>query len=280
MIHILFNPLANNSTGKDAAIKLQKERFPDAELTDLIGLDVCAFIDTLGRDDEIIICGGDGTLSRFANDVHGKEIPCTVKLFGAGTGNDFLKDIESEVTDNIATINKYLTGLPTVKVNGIERKFINGIGYGIDGTACEVADDKKLRGETDINYAKISIGLCLGKYKCPNAKVTVDGRVMQFRHVWLASAMKGRFYGGGMMVAPAQDRNSKVMSCVVLHDSGRLHTLAVFPGLFSGTHVKHQKIVTVLTGKEITVEFDRPNALQIDGDTVRGVRRYSAKMPG
>ena len=102
---------------------------------------------------------------------------------------------------------------------------------------------------------------------------------MQFRHVWLASAMKGRFYGGGMMVAPAQDRNSKVMSCVVLHDSGRLHTLAVFPGLFSGTHVKHQKIVTVLTGKEITVEFDRPNALQIDGDTVRGVRRYSAKMP-
>ena len=90
MVHILFNPLANNSTGKDAAIKLQKERFPDAELTDLIGLDVCAFIDTLGRDDEIIICGGDGTLSRFANDVHGKEIPCTVKLFGAGTGNDFL----------------------------------------------------------------------------------------------------------------------------------------------------------------------------------------------
>lgn len=183
------------------------------------------------------------------------------------------------MTDNIATVNKYLTDLPTVKVNDIERKFINGIGYGIDGMACEVADDKKLRGETDINYTKISIGLCLGGYKCPEAKVTVDGRVMHFRRVWLASAMKGRYYGGGMMVAPAQDRTSGVMSCIVMHDSGRLHTLAVFPGIFSGSHVKHKKIVTVLTGKEITVEFDRPTALQIDGDTVRGVRKYTAKMP-
>lgn len=145
--------------------------------------------------------------------------------------------------------------------------------------ACEVADDKKLRGETDINYTKISIGLCLGGYKCPEAKVTVDGRVMHFRRVWLASAMKGKYYGGGMMVAPAQDRTSGVMSCIVMHDSGRLHTLAVFPGIFSGSHVKHKKIVTVLTGKEITVEFDRPTALQIDGDTVRGVRKYTAKMP-
>lgn len=279
MTYILFNPLANNSTGKEIALKLQHDRFPEAELTDLVGLDVNAFLDGLSADDDIILCGGDGTLSRFADDVYGRKLPCTVRLFGAGTGNDFLKDISADVTDNIATVNKYLTDLPTVKVNDIERKFINGIGYGIDGMACEVADDKKLRGETDINYTKISIGLCLGGYKCPEAKVTVDGRVMHFRRVWLASAMKGKYYGGGMMVAPAQNRTSGVMSCIVMHDSGRLHTLAVFPGIFSGSHVKHKKIVTVLTGKEITVEFDRPTALQIDGDTVRGVRKYTAKMP-
>lgn len=190
MTYILFNPLANNSTGKEIALKLQHDRFPEAELTDLVGLDVNAFLDGLSADDDIILCGGDGTLSRFADDVYGRKLPCTVRLFGAGTGNDFLKDISADVTDNIATVNKYLTDLPTVKVNDIERKFINGIGYGIDGMACEVADDKKLRGETDINYTKISIGLCLGGYKCPEAKVTVDGRVMHFRRVWLASAMK------------------------------------------------------------------------------------------
>lgn len=183
MTYILFNPLANNSTGKEIALKLQHDRFPEAELTDLVGLDVNAFLDGLSADDDIILCGGDGTLSRFADDVYSRKLPCTVRLFGAGTGNDFLKDISADVTDNIATVNKYLTDLPTVKVNDIERKFINGIGYGIDGMACEVADDKKLRGETDINYTKISIGLCLGGYKCPEAKVTVDGRVMHFRRV-------------------------------------------------------------------------------------------------
>lgn len=279
MTYILFNPLANNSQGKATAARLKQEKLPHAELIDLIGLDVCGFLDTLAADDEVIICGGDGTLSRFADDVHGKELPCTVRLFGAGTGNDFLKDIGGTAGGDSMKVNDYLNGLPTVRVNDIERKFVNGIGYGIDGMACEVADDKKLRGETDINYTKISIGLCLGGYKCPNAKVTVDGRVMQFRRVWLASAMKGRYYGGGMMVAPDQDRKSDVMSCVVLHDSGRLHTLAVFPGIFSGSHVKHKKIVTVLTGKNITVEFDKPCALQIDGDTVRGVRKYNAVMP-
>lgn len=146
MTYILFNPLANNSTGKEIALKLQHDRFPEAELTDLVGLDVNAFLDGLSADDDIILCGGDGTLSRFADDVYGRKLPCTVRLFGAGTGNDFLKDISADVTDNIATVNKYLTDLPTVKVNDIERKFINGIGYGIDGMACEVADDKKLRG--------------------------------------------------------------------------------------------------------------------------------------
>lgn len=36
-------------------------------------------------------------------------------------------------------------------------------------------------------------------------------------------------------------------------------------------------MVEVLTGKEITVRFDSPAALQIDGETVKNVSEYSAK---
>ena len=115
MTYILFNPLANNSTGKEIALKLQHDRFPEAELTDLVGLDVNAFLDGLSADDDIILCGGDGTLSRFADDVYGRKLPCTVRLFGAGTGNDFLKDISADVTDNIATVNKYLRASAALK---------------------------------------------------------------------------------------------------------------------------------------------------------------------
>lgn len=39
--------------------------------------------------------------------------------------------------------------------------------------------------------------------------------------------------------------------------------------------MKHTEMVEVLSGSEITVAFDRPTALQIDGETVTGVTEYS-----
>ena len=51
----------------------------------------------------------------------------------------------------------------------------------------------------------------------------------------------------------------------------------IFPSIFKGEHVKHTKQVEVLRGHEITVEFDRPTALQIDGETVLGVTSYTVK---
>lgn len=64
---------------------------------------------------------------------------------------------------------------------------------------------------------------------------------------------------------------------MIFHDSGKLKTLMLFPSIFSGKHVKYKKQVEILTGKEITVEFDRPAALQIDGETVLDVSCYTAK---
>ena len=53
----------------------------------------------------------------------------------------------------------------------------------------------------------------------------------------------------------------------------------IFPSIFKGAHVKHTKHVKVLTGKEISVEFDSPRAIQIDGETILGVTAYTAKAP-
>ena len=91
--------------------------------------------------------------------------------------------------------------------------------------------------------------------------------------------MKGRYYGGGMMPAPAQDRadGSHAVSVMVMHGGGRLRTLMIFPGIFKGKHIRHKKMVEVLTGHDILVEFDRPAPLQIDGETVSGVRAYHVR---
>ena len=116
-------------------------------------------------------------------------------------------------------------------------------------------------------------------FKPVNAKITVDGVTKEYKKVWIAPTMKGRYYGGGMFVTPKQDRfdpEGKV-SAAVLHNSGALKTLMVFPSIFKGEHVKHTEMVEIRTGHEITVEFDRPTALQIDGETVLGVTSYTVK---
>ena len=89
--------------------------------------------------------------------------------------------------------------------------------------------------------------------------------------------MHGRYYGGGMIPAPEQHRNSGKLSLMLFHGAGRLRTLCVFPGIFKGKHVKHTNMVAIHSGNEINVEFDRPTPLQIDGETILGVTSYSVK---
>ena len=90
--------------------------------------------------------------------------------------------------------------------------------------------------------------------------------------------MNGRFYGGGIMPTPDQSRdNNDTLSLMLFHGSNKFKTLIIFPSIFKGTHVKHKECVTILKGKEITVEFDKPSALQVDGETFLNVTSYTAK---
>ena len=196
----------------------------------------------------------------------------------AGSGNDFLNDIGEIESTQPVLIDKYITNLPSVEIDGKVSLFVNGVGYGIDGYCCEVADEMKKTSDKPINYASIAIKGLLGKFKTRKAKVTVDGKTYEYDNVWLAPSMNGRYYGGGMMIAPSQDRTkNETLSVVVLHKKSKLKTLIVFPSIFKGEHVKHTDMVAVHTGKEITVEFDKPTALQIDGETVLGVTKYTAR---
>ncbi len=280
--HVLFNPHAGNGTGEAAARGL---RMPEAELVfhDMTKIDSYAdFFARLPEQDGVILAGGDGTLNRFINDTQGLSIAQELLYYGVGSGNDFLHDLGKEKGAAPFPVGKYLQGLPTVTVKGKTYRFLNGVGYGIDGYCCEVGDTQRLTSEKPVNYAAIAIKGLLFHFKPRNAKVTVDGKVHHFRKVWLAPTMNGRFYGGGMMVTPAQQRcGDGTVSTCIMFGSGKLKTLMVFPSIFKGEHVKHTEMCQVLTGREITVEFDQPTALQIDGETILGVTQYTAcaKVP-
>ena len=234
--------------------------------------------------DDVIICGGDGTLNRFINDTNGIDIKNNIYYYAIGSGNDFARDLGKEKgAEPTFCINKYIRDLPTVTVNGKKYLFINGVGYGIDGYCCEVGDMLHEKNDNEntnkpINYTSIAIKGLLFHYKPTNATVTVDGKKHTYKKVWLAPTMNGKYYGGGMMPTPEQKRlqAEKKLSILVFHNSGKLKTLMIFPSLFKGKHIEYTKQVDILSGKEITVEFDRPAALQIDGETILNVTKYTA----
>lgn len=277
---VLFNPLSNNKHGMEAAEALKAKTNDDLEFHSVLDItDYKEFLSSLMEDDKLILIGGDGTLNNFVNRTADCKISNPIYLFAAGTGNDFLLDIGGKVGE-LVQIDQYLKNLPTVTVKGKKYRMINGIGYGIDGYCCEVADKIRATDATkEINYTAIAIKGLLLHYKTTSAKITVDGKEYHFPKVWLAPTMHGRFYGGGMMPTPDQDRNTcgHRVSTMVMYGSGKLKTLMVFPKIFKGEHVNHTELCRVLTGQKITVEFDRPVAAQVDGETILDVTSYTVE---
>jgi len=278
--HVLYNPLSGNGTCLD-----------DVKLLEILIQDTVAFIDItritnyaaflggLEKDDYLIIAGGDGTLNRFANDTADIPIAHKILYFPTGTGNDFACDLGKCAYANPFLINRYLEQLPTVEVKGKTYRFLNAVGFGIDGYCCQVGDELRKNPDKQVNYTAIAIKGLLRHYRPKNAKITVDGVAHTFQKVWIAPTMNGKYYGGGMMAAPDQDRLSedRTLSLMIFHGVGRLRTLCVFPSIFQGEHIRHTRMITVLTGHEITVEFDQPSPLQIDGETILDVTKYTAR---
>ena len=252
---ILYNSLSGNGKGLKAAeelkAKLQGDEVRFDDITKIT--DYGAYFEKTPEDEMIVICGGDGTLNHFMNDVRDK------------------------VGEPPFVLNPYLKDLPEVTVKGKKYKVINGTAFGIPGYCCEEGD--RIRQEkpgTEVNYTSIAIKGLLFKFKPVNATVIVDGLKRSYKKVWLTMTMNGRFIGGGMNATPDQKRldPEHKSSTLIFYGSGKLKTLMIFPGIFKGEHVKHTDCVEVLQGHDVIVEFDKPCALQVDGETILGVTSY------
>lgn len=277
MTYILYNPLADNGSGKANAEKIKDVLSEDLKFLDITGIDAAKFIADASLDDRVVVSGGDGTIHYLVNLLNGKIPERPIYYFPAGSGNDFTTDIRNTDKDELILLNRYIEALPTVMVSGKELLFLNGIGYGIDGYCCEEGDKLRRKSDKPINYAAIAVKGMLFYFKPRSAVITVDGVRHEYRHVWLAPTMNGRFYGGGMNVAPAQNRLNpeRTVTVIVMHCRSKLKTLMAFPSIFKGEHVFKKDIVEVLTGHEITVTFDKPTPLQVDGETFTNVLTYS-----
>lgn len=286
--YILHNPAAGGAEA-EATVRALKDKTANTVLINMQRMSSYrTFFDGLESGARVILCGGDGTLNRFINDTQGIPITTPLYYYPVGTGNDFARDLGfSRGAAPTFCIDRYLRRLPSVTVNGETRLFLNNVGFGVDGYCCEEGDRQRAQNEQSgsskaVNYTKIAIKGLLGAFKPRDAVVTVDGKRYTYKRVWLAPAMNGRYYGGGIMAAPTQERLGAdgAVSLLVFHDVGKLHALLLFPSVIKGRHLKHTRHIHLFKGQDIHVEFDRPTPLQIDGETISDVTSYTVHAPG
>ncbi|MBR2473538.1 MAG: diacylglycerol kinase family protein [Clostridia bacterium] len=281
MKYVLYNPMSDNSCGAENARELL-EKYPSDKYVfiDFTTITDGEIFELLAKEDgDVILTGGDGTLNRFVN-ILGDNVPDkNIYFYPAGSGNDFMNDIKGKNAKELILLNGYIKTLPVIEVNGKSYRFINGVGYGVDGYSCEVIDSRKKATGKKGSYSLEALKGLLYSYEPGKAKVTVDGVTTEFENVWMVSVMNGRYFGGGVMIAPMQDRlnEENTVSVLVVTSKSRVKTLLAFPSIFKGKHMKYTEIIKAFTGKNISVEVDRPSPLQVDGDVISGVTHYSVK---
>ena len=269
MKYYLNNPKANCGHGVE---------IPGIRQLDMTKIDYRDFFSKLKEDDEVVLIGGDGTINFFINQIDCTALKNNVYLFGNGSGNDFLNDINEKPGREIL-LNPYIAHLPTVKVNGKELKYVNNIGLGIDGYVAEGTDIAREKNpDKNFSYTAIALRGLLYEFKPFHVWLEIDGKEYEYDDVWLAPSMMGRFYGGGMMAAPGQDRSAGKLTVVICTSRSRLRLLTAFPKIFRGQHVKYTKMIKFFTGNRIHVRISSPCCAMIDGETVKNVTEYWAEL--
>ena len=272
---VLYNPKSGGKgRGKDPAKKLL-QILPDDELYYRSMPEIKDFKAFLKEvTDDIIVCGGDGTLNYFINKINGIKYQNHLWYYPTGSGNDFHSDV-GEDGSRPYSLDKYIANLPTVHVADKDLKVLNGAGAGLDGFSCAEGERLRRAGRKTINYTLIAIQGFLYKFHPHKITLTVDGKVHHYDHVWLSPIMYGKFFGGGVKIAPRQDRhNGKTLTVVVATCPNVLKIMTVFPKIFKGNHEKHTDIVKIFTGQKIKIELDTNAPFQYDGEVIQSVSSY------
>ena len=276
---VLYNPHSGGgrglATAKEVEQLMGKNNYSYIDITAIT--DFKEFLNSLSIDTNIILTGGDGTLNSFINKISDTDIKNNVYFYASGSGNDFARDIKFKKRTKPICINKYIKNLPTAQIDGKTYKFINCIGSGMDGYCCGEVERLRALSKRRANYLFAAIKALLYAYKPCTATVNVDGNEYTFKNTWLVPTMNGRYFGGGFMAAPNQDRlnTDHSLSVVAMHSKNILKIIIAFLLIMFGKHTILKSMITVIEGHKISVKLDRKATLQIDGETVPDISEYT-----
>ena len=220
--------------------------------------------------DVVVAVGGDGHAAAVAHGLISANgsAPPRLAVLPAGSANDLARNLRLPVRDADAAVRTILGGrtrridvISATTRNG-QMTYLNVIGAGFDAAVANAAHGiTVMRGAGRYVLAILRV---LPRYRAAELTLTVDGATHTIPTMMVAVA-NGPAYGGGMRVAPEARYDSGELEVCVVGDLSKVAFLRAFPRVFRGTHVTHPA-VTMLRGREIHIDADRPLHLTGDGE--------------
>lgn len=229
----------------------------------------------------IAVVGGDGTLNEVAQaylDGAGNPIPGpSIAPVPAGTGGDFCRQFAlgrspEEAARRIRTARPTPLDLGVMDVCSDEgeptkRAFINIGSFGISGRIDRIVNQspKWMGGRAAFALGSIR---AMSVYRNAPVSIRVDGAPFYEGRIVVGAIANGRYFGGGMKVAPEADPSDGLFDVVVIGDMSLAESLVSGSSIYAGKHLSHPKVSST-RGKrvEVTALTKDPVYVDADGET-------------
>ena len=240
----------------------------------------------------IVAVGGDGTLNEVVNgffDEHGAPLGehAALCLVPSGSGGDFARTAHiphAPARALRALLSQQTRSIDAGRIDfddGSLRFFVNVADCGVGGEVVARVNRSRVkgggaRGSAVFLYQSL---LALLRFSGLDAAVTVDGRLIE-RTVQSVVVANGRYFGGGMRIAPDAELDDGVFDVVIVEAAGRLRTVRGVPSLYRGTHVRRAE-VEVCRARQVRVEHGRtPLLFDVEGEQVGQTGATVTCLPG
>ena len=213
----------------------------------------------------IVAMGGDGTINEVANGLG--DSAATLGVIPAGKGNDFARmmGIPIDPPGAIDALERGVVRNVDLGVVNGERRFVNGIGIGIDAqVARDVLQSKRLSGSPA--YVRAAIRQVF-RFKAFSALLETDEWSEQSR--WLSVGVSnGKFCGGGFKLAPKAEVNDGRLDLAAIGDFPRVERLMRLVQARKGKHLGLRQVRYVQSEK-ILISSDEKLVAHMDGEPYR-----------
>jgi YegS/Rv2252/BmrU family lipid kinase len=197
----------------------------------------------------------------------------TLGIISTGTGSDLSRSVG--ISPDYTCACSSLTGPHRLLIDvGLveyrkdgqlkQRYFVNSAGIGFDATVVRTTEKiPKCLGGT-VPYLT---GLVLSLLGYRNKPVTfkIGDKAAENTKVLSMVVANGRYFGGGMQIAPEARLDDGKFDIVVVGDFGKIELLKVFPRVYKGAHLTYPK-VRLEKDTRITIESPQKFLLHADGE--------------